>query len=291
MKPAPFDYVAPTTVLEATDHLVAHGSDARLLAGGQSLVPMLALRLARPTILIDLNRIEALSYIREQDGEVCIGAMARQGAVLNSALVAKHAPLLQRAIREVGHPPTRARGTIGGSLAHADPAAELPVAALALQAKLVICSSKGERTVTADDFFRGMFETAIEPGEMLIEVRIPSAPAAGSGFEEVTLRKGDFAIVSAAAWLLVRQDGICTAARVVLGSVGPRPVRCPDVEGELVGRTMNAASIAAAANAVPVTLIEADSLNASRSYRRRIAPVLARRALMNAWQNAGKAAQ
>ena len=291
MKPAPFEYVAPTTIEDACEQLAGHGSEARLLAGGQSLIPMLALRLTRPALLIDLNRIVSLSHIRQQGGDLCIGAMTRQRAVLESALVAQHAPLLQQVLRDVGHPPTRARGTVGGSLAHADPAAELPVAALALQSKFVIRSSKEERIVDAENFFRGMFETAIQPSEMLVEIRIPSSPAAGSGFEEVALRKGDFAIVSVAAWLVVGNDNVCTSARVVLGSVGPKPVRCLEVEANLTGRAVNAAVVTTAANAIPEHLIESDSLNASRAYRQRIAPALTRRALTAAWQVARKAAQ
>jgi carbon-monoxide dehydrogenase medium subunit len=291
MKPAPFDYLAPETLEAAIEALVRFGPDARPLAGGQSLVPMLALRLARPAVLVDLNRIAALAGIRDAGTELRIGAMTRQAEVLNSPLVARRAPLMVQALAQVGHPPTRARGTIGGSLAHADPAAELPVAMLALDAQLVIRSARGERLVAAAEFFRGMFETAIGEGELLTEIRVLAAPGQGSAFLEVSRRRGDFAIASVAAQLATDARGRCLSARLVLGAVAPVPLRCPQAESRLAGRPLDDGAIADAVAALPLDAIALDSTSASRAYRMRIAPVLAQRVLAAAARNAEGRAQ
>ncbi|MBI3707410.1 MAG: xanthine dehydrogenase family protein subunit M [Proteobacteria bacterium] len=288
MKPAPFDYAAPRTLDEAIDLLGRHGEDARPLAGGQSLMPMLALRLSRPSLLVDLNRVESLSGIRIDDDELRIGAMTRQAEALESAEIRRHVPLLAQALAEVGHPPTRARGTIGGSLAHADPAAELPAVIVALGAKLVIRGATGERVLRAEEFFRGMFETDVKAGELLVEIRIP-IQAQGSAFLEIALRKGDFAIVSVAASIALGPDQRCVAATLVLGGVGPMPVRCADSERRLIGHTPDAAAISAAAEAIPIDRVELGSRSASRGYRRRVAPVLVKRALAAAAGAAGAA--
>jgi CO/xanthine dehydrogenase FAD-binding subunit len=281
MKPAPFAYLAPAIVSEAVAAL-AH-RDSRPLAGGQSLVPMLALRLARPELLVDLNRIAGLAGIREAQGEIRIGAMTRQAALLASPLIASGLPLIQQALAEVGHPPTRARGTIGGSLCHADPAAELPAAMLAEEASLVIHGPGGERIVTAAAFFRGMFETAVGEGELLTEIRIPlTAGKVGTGFAEIARRKGDFAIALAAAKIGLDDVGRCSLARVVLGAVAATPRRCPEIEALLVGRTLDAAVLGTAVRALPDEAIEMDSHSASRSYRLSVAPVMLHRALETA---------
>jgi carbon-monoxide dehydrogenase medium subunit len=247
---------------------------------------MLALRLARPGVLVDLNRIGALTHLVEHDGELRIGAMARQAAAAVSPLVRRLAPLLPLVLAEVGHPPTRTRGTVGGSVAHADPAADLTVAMLALDAKFLIRSSSAQRTVLASDFFKGMFETEIAPGELLAEIRIPSREGGGAGYQKMSYRRGDFAIVAIAAHLEAGSDGTCRRARLALGAVGPVPVRCHEAEDFLVGRGLDVASIARAAALLPDRAFELDSPNASRAYRKRIAPVLARRALTAARNNA-----
>lgn len=288
MKPAPFDYAAPETVEEALALLQEHGEDARPLAGGQSLVPMLALRLAQPTALIDLNRIPELTGIAIEENVLRIGAMTRQAALLASEEVARAAPLLIQALKFVGHPPTRARGTLGGSLGHADPAAELPAALLALDGEIVIRGPEGTRRVAASEFFFGPFETAIEPGEILTEVRVPLPVKGGSSFLEVSPREGDFAVVSTAV-RVVAEGGICRDARVVLGAVGPVPLRCREVEAALTDRPLTAETFAEAAAAFPETAVEFDSPFASRAYRARIAPVLIRRALTAASQITGEA--
>ena len=293
MKPAPFEYFAPDTIEGALELLKEHGTEARFLAGGQSLVPMLALRLARPSVLIDLNRVGALAGLAEHYGELRIGAMTRQGTVLASPIVERRAPLLTQVLAEVGHPPIRARGTVGGSLAHADPAADLPVAMLALDARFVLQSASADRAVDAQDFVKGMFETAIASDELLAEIRIPtrSGSGSGSGYQKMSHRKGDFAIVSTAALLQTDAHGLCRFARLVLGAVGPVPVRCREAEDLLVGRALDPATIARATELLPDAAFEFDSRNASRPYRKRIAPVLARRALTTAWNNAGRVTQ
>jgi aerobic carbon-monoxide dehydrogenase medium subunit len=290
MKPAPFAYVAPQSLAEAIAALADGSGAARPLAGGQSLVPMLALRIARPTLLVDLNRIQGLAGIREHDGEIRIGAMTRQAALLASPLIARRVPLLAKALAQVGHPPTRARGTIGGSLSHADPAAELPAVMLAEEASLVLHGAGGERIVPASDFFRGMFETAIADGELLTEIRIPTASKAGAGFVEISRREGDFAIVLAAAKIELDRGGRCVAARVVLGAVAPTPQRCRDAEDRLIGQRPDADVLAKAVAALPTGIIELGSEGASRAYRRAVAPVVLHRALTSAADGARIAA-
>ena len=291
MKPVPFDYIAPATVEHALDALAQLGLEARPLAGGQSLVPMLALRLARPKLLVDLNRIPGLSGIREEGGEIRIGAMTRQAELLASPLVARRLPLLSKALAEVGHAPTRNRGTIGGSLAHADPAAELPSVMLAEDARFVIRSRRGERIVAASDFFRGVFETAIGAGELLTEIRIVAETRAGTGFCEVARRQGDFAVVLAATKLALDGLGRCSWARVVLGAVGPAPVRCRDIEAELQGLPPDEDAIAKSIRALPLKVIELEGPTASRHYRETVAPVVLKRALIAASASARELAQ
>jgi carbon-monoxide dehydrogenase medium subunit len=290
MKPAPFAYLAPTTVEEALAALAGVGAEGRALAGGQSLMPMLALRLARPELLVDLNRIPGLAGIREEGGEIRIGAMTRQAEILASPFIARRLPLLVQALAEVGHPPTRARGTIGGSVSHADPAAELPAVMLAEDAVMVVRGGGGERLVPAADFFLGMFETAIAEGELLTEIRMPAAVKAGAGFTEIARRKGDFAIVLGAAKIGFDGEGRCSFTRIVLGAVAPVPLRCAEVEARLIGRRPDAAVIAEAVSALPRSAFELDSQSASLAYRLAVAPVVLRRAIEAAVRNAGEAA-
>jgi aerobic carbon-monoxide dehydrogenase medium subunit len=282
MKPVPFAYVAPKTLAEAIAALADHGGTARPLAGGQSLVPMLALRIARPTLLVDLNRIQGLAGISEHGGEIRIGAMTRQAELFASPLIARRVPLLVRALAQVGHPPTRARGTIGGSLSHADPAAELPAVMLAEDASFVLQGAARERVVPASDFFHGMFETAIADSELLTEIRIPAASKAGTGFLEISRRKGDFAIVLAAAKIELDQGGHCVNVRIVLGAVAPSPQRCRDVEDRLIGQRPDHDVLAKAVEALPTAIIELGSEGASRAYRQAVAPVVLHRALTSA---------
>ncbi|HWK96991.1 MAG TPA: xanthine dehydrogenase family protein subunit M [Pseudolabrys sp.] len=276
MKPAPFDYQAPTTVADALKLLGSH-EDARPIAGGQSLVPMLAFRLARPSLLVDLNRIPSLAGIEEKGGVLRIGAMTRQAKVLTSDVVKRHAPLLVQALENVGHPPTRARGTIGGSCAHADPAAELPSAMVALDATMVIAGAGGERRVRADDFFIGAFETALQPGEILVALELPEQQG-GSAFLEVSARKGDFGIITVAARIAVK-DGRCFDAALVLGGITERSVRCAEAERILKEQGLSSEAIDAALAALPLDAVTMDSRSASAAYRRRLIPELCRRAI------------
>lgn len=284
MKPVPFKYEAPKSVDEVLELLSNADADCRVLAGGQSLVPMLALRLARPTKLIDLNRIPSLAGIRKEKDEIVIGAMTRQADALTSDFILANAPLVARALAEVGHPPTRARGTVGGSLCHADPAAELPATMVALDARFVIRRSNGSRTVAASDFFIGMFETVVSDHEILAEIRVPVKEGRLSGFVEVSHRKGDFAILSVAA-VVDRSGDRCSSARVVLGGATPIPFECPEIRDALVGEPLNQRTISDAARALAVDKIEFETPNASRAYRQKVAVVLVERALEMALRN------
>jgi CO/xanthine dehydrogenase FAD-binding subunit len=226
VKPAPFEYAAPASVDEALGLL---GDDARVLAGGQSLVPLLNFRLARPERLVDINGLSELAYLRASDGRLRIGALTRQAALERSPLVAERWPLLAQAIRLVGHPQIRNRGTVGGSIAHADPAAELPVAFSALDARLHAASGRGTRTIAAGDFFLGPLTTALEPDELLTEIEVPPLPdGARTAFVEHARTHGDFAIAGAAVVVAPGAD-----ARIALLGAGPAPLRAGDAERAL----------------------------------------------------------
>jgi len=237
VKPAPFEYLAPRRRLEALEALSEYGVEAKALAGGQSLVPLLAMRLARPAVLVDLNRIRDLAFIRPYNGGLAIGAMTRQRTVEAHRLVVARVPLLGEAVRCIAHPQIRARGTIGGSLAHADPSSELPAAAAALDAHFVLASVRGERVLNSEQFFTGYLTTALEPDELLTEVRLPALlPDAGWAFVEIARRHGDFALAGVAAVLRLDGDGRCTEAQLVFTGVGPGPVRIPQAEQALLGQ-------------------------------------------------------
>ncbi|MGH7312443.1 MAG: FAD binding domain-containing protein, partial [Candidatus Rokuibacteriota bacterium] len=225
MKPPTFDYLAPTSLDETLALLGELGERAKPLAGGQSLVPLLSFRLVRPQHVVDLNGVAALAGIREDDGHLVIGAMTRQRAVETSALVRTRCPLLAQAMPQIGHAQIRNRGTIGGSLAHADPAAELPAVVAALQGELVIRSARGRRVLKPEQFFVGYLSTAAEPTELLVEVRLPVVPArTGTAFLEVSRRHGDFALVGVAATVTLDEAGVCTASAIALTGVGSTPV-------------------------------------------------------------------
>ncbi|HKP74368.1 MAG TPA: FAD binding domain-containing protein, partial [Longimicrobiaceae bacterium] len=225
MKPAPFEYFRPGSVDEAVSLLVEHGWEAKLLAGGQSLVPAMNFRLAAPGVLIDLNRIPGLDGIREDGGGLRIGTMARQHAAERSGTVRALAPLLAEALPYVAHPQIRNRGTVGGSIAHADPAAELPAVMLALGARMHVVGPHGTRAIDAGDFFTGLFATALEHDEMLVEIEIPaSAPRTGVAFAEVSRRHGDFGLAGLAMSVSLDDGGACSDARIALLGVGEGPV-------------------------------------------------------------------
>ena len=282
MKPAPFEYYRAASLKEAVALLTDLGPEAKVLAGGQSLLPMMKLRLARPAALIDINRVTELRYARQVDGMLAFGAMARL-AELESAEVHALCPLLPAVARHIGHPAIRHRGTVCGSLAHSDPAAELPVVALVLDAELRAAGPSGERRIPARDFFVTYLTTDLTPGEILTEARFPIlGPQTGWGFTELCRRQGDYAIVSAAAVIERDADGTIATARVALGSVADRAIRSPEAEAALVGRRGDPAVFAAAAAAVP--LDPPSDVHGSGAYRRHVASVLVERALAEAWQ-------
>jgi carbon-monoxide dehydrogenase medium subunit len=288
MKPAPFEYFRPQLLEEALALLNQYGSDAKPLAGGQSLIPAMNFRLATPAVLVDLNGVHDLAYIGNGSGPLRIGGMTRQRLVERSALVATGAPLLAEAMPYIAHPAIRNRGTIGGSLAHADPAAELPAVMLALNASLVATGMAGSREVTAAEFFTGLFSTAVRPGELLTEIRIPLPPdGAGYAFMEISRREGDFALVGVAAVVRVTANGICEDARIALLSVGDRPMLAEQAMKTLMGQRSSGELIRAAADAAATNDIDPPSdIHASAGYRRRLANVLTRRALERAFMRA-----
>lgn len=283
MKPAPFKYLAPRSRQEVIDALRRYGPDAKVLAGGQSLVPLLAMRLARPAIIIDLNKAPDLAFIKPTRGGMTIGAMTRQRAAEADPKIAARAPLLGETLRWVGHPQIRTRGTIGGSMAHADPSAELPAVAAVLGARFVLASARGERVVDCPRFFVGYLATALEPDELLTEVRVPAQPPdAGSAFAEVSRRLGDFALVGVAALLRCDGDRRCTEARLAFTGVGPGPVRVPEAEHHLVGRRISPAVAEETARMIENALDPDSDIHATAAYRRHVAGVLAGRAVLQA---------
>lgn len=288
MKPPPFHYTRPGNLDEALTTLAAHGADARPLAGGQSLIPLLNLRLARPGLLVDLNFVPGLAEIRFEDGTLVLGAMVRQRALERDAQIAHRLPLLAAATRLVGHPQIRNRGTVGGSLAHADPSAEYPALALALDAELVARSATGERIIPARDFFLDLFTTALAPGELLTTIRIPMpAPGTGWSIQEIARRHGDFALAGAVVLLRKAADGTCEHAAIALFGVGTRPLRLQAAEQALVGRPLSTETIGeAAALAVDAIDEPLSDVHGSATYRRRMAGVVVRRALSEAAQRA-----
>lgn len=287
MKPSSFEYLAPRTVEQAVGHLVEFGDDAKVLAGGQSLVPLMNLRLAAPGVLIDANRVDGLSAIDALDGGLSIGALTRQGALERSELARERVPLLAEALHYVGHPTIRHRGTIGGSLAHADPAAELPAAMLALDATLVARGPGGDRQIGAEEFFTGFLTTALAADELLTEVRVPGVPAGtGAAFVELSRRYGDFAICGAAVLVTLDAEGRCTRARVALCGVGPGPVRARAVEAAVEGERTDAKVLQEAAQRVVDSIDPPADIHGSVAYRRKMAVVMTRRALALAAERA-----
>jgi len=284
VKPPRFAYHAPASAAEALALLARHGEGARVLAGGQSLVPMLNFRLARPEHLIDINRAPGLDGISvAADGGLRLGARVRQRALERSALVAERCPLLAQAMPFVGHPQIRTRGTLGGSLAHADPAAELPAVMVALGAELTLRRATGDRRVAAGDFFLGALSSALAPDELLTEIALPPWPArTGGELREVAIRRGDFALGGAVATLTLDGQGRVAAARVVCFGVAPRPVRMTSAESSLVGGAPSAAAFAEAGRLASEAADPHEDIHASAGYRRRLAGVLTARALSGA---------
>lgn len=287
MKPVAFDYVAPTTLDEAIGLLGRYGADAKLLAGGQSFAPMANFRVLRPQVVVDLNRIEALAYIRERDGGLAIGAMTRHRTIERSSLVRERCPLMAEAVPNIAHAVIRNRGTLGGSLSHADPAAEWPVVAVALGATLVARSVRGERHIPAAEFFVALLSTALEPDEVLVEIRFPGVPArTGAAFLEVNRRHGDFALVSVGAQVTLSSAGKVDAVRLALGGVGASPFDAANLARCLVGTLPDARALEELGRSVSAAIDPSEDLHASPQYRRDVAAVLVPRALQTALERA-----
>ncbi len=289
MKPAPFEYFAPTTLDEALSLMNQHGFDAKLLAGGQSLIPVMNFRLSQPAILIDINNIPELSGISlTAVNQLSIKAMSRHAHVEKSDLVANHAPLMFETMPYIAHPQIRNRGTIGGSIAHADPAGELPVICVTLGAQFLLKREGNERWVSADDFFIGLFETALEPEEIICEIQIPTMPLnSGYGFQELARRHGDYAQAGAAAFIQLDSTGVCKEAKLVFLNVGERPMVATEGAKALIGNNLSDDVIETAVSTATQNEIDPTTdVHATANYKRHLAGVLAKRALKQAFQNA-----
>ena len=282
MKSAQFDYVAPESLDEAVSALVEGGDEAKVLAGGQSLVPLLAFRFAQPALLVDLNRVAGLAGVNETDDGLVIGAMTRTHQLEVSPSIAARWPLAAAAAPFIGHRQIRNRGTIGGSIAHADPAAELPSVAVASGVTLVATGPRGTREIPASEFFLTYFTTALEPDEILTEIRVPApAPRTGVAFTEVARRHGDFALVGVAVAVTVNGGG-CTDARVVVLGVGDTPVEVPAAAEILRGNPVTEEAAREAGAAAAEAIDPSSDLHASAAYRKEVAAVVTRRALLEA---------
>jgi CO/xanthine dehydrogenase FAD-binding subunit len=290
MKPAAFDYIAADSIAMAVAALAQAGDDGKIIAGGQSLVPMLNFRMLRPSILVDINRIAGLDVIAETNETIRVGALTRHYQLETSPLIARHLPVLSGAMTHVAHLAIRNRGTIGGSLAHADPAAELPMMALLLDAELRVASVAGERSVAARDFFLGALTVDLAVSEIVTEVVLPKLPPrTGWGFEEVARRHGDFALAAVAATLTV-SDGAIKQARIALTGVGSKALRAHEAEGLLTGHALDPELTHRVIDAVRAAIEPETDLHASSDYRRHLAGVLTGRALAAAWRRAHESA-
>ena len=281
MIPAPFDYHAPTTLEEALQLLTQAGDDAKLMAGGQSLLPVLRLRMAAPEVVIDLGKIDELRAVREESGTLVIGAMTPHHEVATNPVIRRHAAVLSEAAATVADPQVRHRGTFGGALAHADPAGDMPAPVLALGGELVAVGPQGRRTLSAADFFEGLFTTALADDEILVEVRIPSHQGWGGHYEKFTRVAQQWSIVAVAA--AVRAEGGTIAeARVALTNMGSTPIRATAVEQGLVGVPATDAAVRAAAAQAAANTSPPSDTNGDADYRRHLATVLTRRAVLAA---------
>jgi aerobic carbon-monoxide dehydrogenase medium subunit len=286
MKLPPVDYEAPKTVSEAVELLAEHQDEASVLAGGQSLIPLLALRLAQPALLIDINGVRELSGVSAADGWVSIGAMTREYVAEDSGTIADAVPLLAAALPLIGHEAIRSRGTVGGSLAHADPAAELPAVARALGAEFVVRGPSGQRVVPAAEWFEGYLTTSRQPDELLTEVRFPAAgPGTGVSFQEVARRHGDFAMVGLAASVTL-SGGAISDARLAFAGVSDVPARATGAEDLLVGESPSAELFDEAARRAASDIDPPSDLHGSAEYRKKVAAALVRRSLREAVDNA-----
>jgi carbon-monoxide dehydrogenase medium subunit len=290
MKPAAFRYVRPTTLEEAIALLREHGGDAKLLAGGQSLMPLLNFRMLRPAVLLDINRIPDLGFVDElENGGLRVGCLTRHHALETLPSVRERFPVLAAAMMHVAHLAIRNRGTIGGSLSHADPAAELPILAMLLDAEITIRAARRCRTLEAREFFVGPLATALEDDEIVTEIRLPGlAPNTGWGFEEFALRPGDFAFAAVGA-IIRLENGKAVEARLALMGVDEVPVRASEAESLLLGESYRNDVVGAVAESARAAVNPNTDLRASADFRRHLVGVLAQRALTRAWQTAEQA--
>jgi aerobic carbon-monoxide dehydrogenase medium subunit len=283
MKSPAFDYARPTTLAEAVSLLTSREGEAKVLAGGQSLVPMLAFRLAAPTLLVDLNRLNELRYIRIEDDGVRLGAMVRWRQIEDDVRLVSAHPLLVAALKHVAHYQVRNRGTIGGSLAHADPAAELPGIVVTCEGEITAIGVAGRRVMRAADFFLGPLTTALKPEEIIVELHLPPWPAQRRwGFEEFSRRRGDFALAAAALYYDTLPDGRASNSHVGVMGVGDRPQRLAQVEAILNGRVIDSDTVAEAERAAAAAVKPSDDIHASAAYRRALVATMVGRALKRA---------
>jgi carbon-monoxide dehydrogenase medium subunit len=288
MKPPRFEYTAPRKTDEVVTVLAQHGDRAKVLAGGQSLVPLLNFRLAQPEVLVDVNRVAELAYIRPVDSGLAFGALTRQHAVERAEAVRTRLPVVAEACRLIGHLPIRHRGTVGGSLAHADPASELPAVMVALEAQLTARGPAGSRTLGAEEFFTGVFTTALEPDELLTEIRVPGLPPrTGSAFLEIARRPGDFALVGIAALVTLDQAGRVSRARLALCGAGPTPIRAHEAERSLVGQRPEGRVVDEAAELIVTAIDPPSDIHASAAFRKKLARHVGRQAIELAARRAG----
>lgn len=287
MIPASFQYHAPTTVEDAIALLGQYGDDAKLLAGGHSLLPMMKLRFAEPEHLIDINRIKSLRGIREESGEIVIGAMTSENAIIESKLLQDKCPLLPEAAMQIADPQVRNRGTIGGDIAHGDPGNDQPAIMIALDAKFTLVGPKGERTVLANDFFLGTFYTLLEETEVLTEIRFaPIAPNTGTSYRKLKRKTGDFATAAAAAVIGLSGDK-CRHARITLTNLAPAAIRATDAESVLVGQVITESLIDRAAQQAMGACDPAEDLRGDVEYKTQMGGEMVRRAIRDALQRAG----
>lgn len=292
MKPAAFDYARPDSLDEALAILGDHGGEAKILAGGQSLVPLLNFRMLRPSILININRVGELAFLRPEGDGLRIGALTRHHTLETSRLVRERFPVVAAAMHHVAHLAIRNRGTIGGSLSHADPAAELPMMAMLLDARIHTRSGAGARVHAAQDFFLGPLTSALEEDEIVTEIELPGLrPGSGWAFEEFAQRSGDFALAAVAAILALDAEGRVSEARLALTGVDETPVRLREIEAEIVGEELSEARIAEAARRARQLVNPNSDLKASSDYRRHLVEALSARVLAAAWTRARGAVQ
>jgi CO/xanthine dehydrogenase FAD-binding subunit len=285
MKPAPFKYIAATSLEHALSLKAEHGDDAKFLAGGQSLIPTMNFRLARPAVLIDINEIRELAGIRPSAAATRIGPLTRYRALQRDAALAHLFPLIAEALPHIAHPQIRNRGTIGGNLSHADPASELPMIALALGARFQVRTATQHRWIEASDFFVGALTTDLKPDEMLVEIELPlPKPRTGCCFMEIARRRGDFAIVGVAAMMMIGERDECTHVRLSFCGVGETPVDASSAANVLVGHTPSEDAIRGVAATVQTMIEPSGSVHATADYQRHVAGVLTERALQTAYQ-------